>query len=489
MQPELELQKQRIIDTASRIYANKLTEAELRDIATFFRSPSGKRYVETQPQVLDDMVQAMQTGPGGLGIHDGPGPGRDGQARPPAAVTARTAGERAGTLDRLGAIVIAALRPAWPWRTARARWWSASPGSCCWQAPPRPGAPADAPRRAARDASGLRGPRLSGLVRGEPRLEPAARPVAAHPLEFLPALLGAYLVARLAPPHLGAVARPAAWVMIATCAYVVADLASGLVIREALGLRVAAFAFNRPLLVTMLLAFPWWPSSPRPGGAAWRRSLPPASPWRPGARSAARRCGARHRRPHLRALRWLPARAGLGLTGAALLGALVLAPVEGDLLARTMPEALHQRLAGSSTRARVAIARSFGAAVAADPWRGAGYGTSGRFQDTPAAERIEPEMRVMLAVGHPHKQLPPGLGRAGRRRRDARRPVLVLTLRALSAWRTVPRSTALALLACAGIVAFVEHGAWQAWWTAGVGAAIAWLRALQYQSQDLTDER
>jgi hypothetical protein len=61
MQPELELQKQRIIDIASRIYANKLTEAELRDIATFFRSPSGKRYVETQPQVLDDMVQAMQT--------------------------------------------------------------------------------------------------------------------------------------------------------------------------------------------------------------------------------------------------------------------------------------------------------------------------------------------------------------------------------------------------------------------------------------------
>ncbi|KMO26597.1 hypothetical protein NS228_15500 [Methylobacterium indicum] len=61
LQPELELQKQRIIDTASRIYANKLSEGELRDIATFFRSPSGKRYVETQPQVLDDMVQAMQT--------------------------------------------------------------------------------------------------------------------------------------------------------------------------------------------------------------------------------------------------------------------------------------------------------------------------------------------------------------------------------------------------------------------------------------------
>ena len=57
----MELQKQRIIDTAARIYATKLTEPELQDIATFFRSPAGKRYVETQPQILDEMVQAMQT--------------------------------------------------------------------------------------------------------------------------------------------------------------------------------------------------------------------------------------------------------------------------------------------------------------------------------------------------------------------------------------------------------------------------------------------
>ncbi|WP_430911090.1 DUF2059 domain-containing protein [Methylobacterium sp. sgz302541] len=61
LQPEMELQKQRMIDTAARIYANQLSEAELSDIAAFFRSPSGKRYVATQPQVLDQMVQAMQT--------------------------------------------------------------------------------------------------------------------------------------------------------------------------------------------------------------------------------------------------------------------------------------------------------------------------------------------------------------------------------------------------------------------------------------------
>ncbi|GJE46652.1 DUF2059 domain-containing protein [Methylobacterium soli] len=61
LEPEMELQKQRMIDTAARIYAVKMSEAELQEIATFFRSPAGKRYVETQPQVLDEMVQAMQT--------------------------------------------------------------------------------------------------------------------------------------------------------------------------------------------------------------------------------------------------------------------------------------------------------------------------------------------------------------------------------------------------------------------------------------------
>lgn len=58
--PEMELQKQGMIDTAARIYAVLLTEQELSEIATFFRSPAGARYVQTQPQVLDDMVQAMQ---------------------------------------------------------------------------------------------------------------------------------------------------------------------------------------------------------------------------------------------------------------------------------------------------------------------------------------------------------------------------------------------------------------------------------------------
>ena len=60
LEPEMELQKQAMIETAARIYASRLSEAELNEIATFFRSPAGKRYVGTQPQILDQMVQAMQ---------------------------------------------------------------------------------------------------------------------------------------------------------------------------------------------------------------------------------------------------------------------------------------------------------------------------------------------------------------------------------------------------------------------------------------------
>ncbi|MEH3118724.1 MAG: DUF2059 domain-containing protein [Methylorubrum populi] len=58
--PEMDMQKQRLITIAARIYAKRLSEDELKDIVAFFRSSAGKRYVETQPQILDDMVGAMQ---------------------------------------------------------------------------------------------------------------------------------------------------------------------------------------------------------------------------------------------------------------------------------------------------------------------------------------------------------------------------------------------------------------------------------------------
>ena len=172
----------------------------------------------------------------------------------------------------------------------------------------------------------------------------------------------------------------------------------------------------------------------------------------------------------------LPRRAGLGLAGVALALAVALSPVEGDLLHRLMPEAAHERLVQSSSRARVAIARSFGAAVAADPWRGAGYGTAGRFAWTPAADGIAPEWHRMLAVGHPHNSFLQVWAELGVIGAGLMAALLFLTLRAIAAMPRFQAVTALGLLGAAAAVAFVEHGAWQAWWVAGLGGAVTWLR-------------
>ena len=61
LQPEMELQKQKIVNDIALIYAQALTEAELKDVIAFFKSPSGKKYVESQPVVLDEMVREMQS--------------------------------------------------------------------------------------------------------------------------------------------------------------------------------------------------------------------------------------------------------------------------------------------------------------------------------------------------------------------------------------------------------------------------------------------
>jgi hypothetical protein len=60
IEPEMDLQKQRAINAIATIYARAMTEAELKDTIAFFNSPSGKKYVEIQPVVLDDIVREMR---------------------------------------------------------------------------------------------------------------------------------------------------------------------------------------------------------------------------------------------------------------------------------------------------------------------------------------------------------------------------------------------------------------------------------------------
>jgi uncharacterized protein len=61
LKPELELQKQVMVNAAAKVFAGRLSEADLKEVATFFKSPVGQRYVGSQPIVLDELVVEMQT--------------------------------------------------------------------------------------------------------------------------------------------------------------------------------------------------------------------------------------------------------------------------------------------------------------------------------------------------------------------------------------------------------------------------------------------
>jgi O-antigen ligase len=297
--------------------------------------------------------------------------------------------------------------------------------------------------------------------------------------EFLPTLIAASILARLAPTRLSAWALLlGAGLLAVACLTIVASLALDLAPQVWLGQRVALFMFNRPLLTVLLIAGPIAAFLALRGhrlasGAllavaalAILRSI-----------SGAAALGLFAGGVMFAVGRLLPRSVALWLAALVLGLAFALAPVEGDILHRLMPEAAHERLTQSSSRARVAIAQSFGAAVAQAPWIGSGYGTALRFAEVPAAQALEPEMRAMLAVGHPHNtflQIWSELGFVG-----ALLGALVafLALRAASALPRLLFATALGLLGAAVAVMFVEHGAWQGWWTAGLGAAITWLRA------------
>ena len=155
--------------------------------------------------------------------------------------------------------------------------------------------------------------------------------------------------------------------------------------------------------------------------------------------------------------RLLPARLAVGLAGLGLGLAVALAPVEGDLLDRFMPEAAHEAagpfLVARPRRHRPQLRRG----RRRGPMGRSGLRTSARFAETPVAARLDPEMRTLLAVGHPHNaflQVWAELGIVGAMLAAA---VLMLTLARLVAWPAEDRATALALVAAAAAIAFVEH--------------------------------
>jgi hypothetical protein len=60
IKPEFDKKAEGMIDTAARLFLQRLSQKELEDVAIFFKSPSGRKYVESQPILLSDMFVAMQ---------------------------------------------------------------------------------------------------------------------------------------------------------------------------------------------------------------------------------------------------------------------------------------------------------------------------------------------------------------------------------------------------------------------------------------------
>lgn len=60
LQPEFAKKTDEMIDIAAKIYARGMSEDELKTTAAFFNSPAGKKYVDAQPIMLDQLVVAMQ---------------------------------------------------------------------------------------------------------------------------------------------------------------------------------------------------------------------------------------------------------------------------------------------------------------------------------------------------------------------------------------------------------------------------------------------
>jgi uncharacterized protein len=58
--PEFNKTEQDVVNGAARVLAKYMNEQELKDTATFFVSPSGKKYVEAQPVAFNEIIGVVQ---------------------------------------------------------------------------------------------------------------------------------------------------------------------------------------------------------------------------------------------------------------------------------------------------------------------------------------------------------------------------------------------------------------------------------------------
>ncbi|MDE2364191.1 MAG: DUF2059 domain-containing protein [Hyphomicrobiales bacterium] len=60
IKPEFDKRVDTLIDQGARAYAKRFSEDELKQIASFFKSSTGAKYVASQPAILNDLFVAFQ---------------------------------------------------------------------------------------------------------------------------------------------------------------------------------------------------------------------------------------------------------------------------------------------------------------------------------------------------------------------------------------------------------------------------------------------
>ncbi|MBS7804521.1 O-antigen ligase family protein [Rhizobiales bacterium TNE-4] len=172
----------------------------------------------------------------------------------------------------------------------------------------------------------------------------------------------------------------------------------------------------------------------------------------------------------------LPRKLSLSLFGLALLGLLVLQPVQGQFIERSLQATIQTERLFQSAKERIVIWKATGAvAIDALPW-GTGIGSSDAVSERPFAKTLPPDLWIGLRQTHAHNAFLNVLMELGL-------PGLIgMALIAFGLLRTLARlphslyAPSMALAAQVITVDLVSHGAWQAWWLTAIMLGILALK-------------
>lgn len=300
-----------------------------------------------------------------------------------------------------------------------------------------------------------------------------------HHLRVSAAALGEAVLAGAAPLVLwSALPRPlprwavtlGALAVALGCLSIVGELATDLALRARLGFRHETFIFKRSATAILIVSWPilWalWTRGSRGIAAALALLVVVASV---AAHSSATLLGFAAGAALLLASR-LSIRLARIAAAALLLVAMAGAPFLGEAANSLIPERVVDRMEGAHARDRIEIWRSFGEVVRDRPVAGTGFGTSAALARDPVAAEVPADRRLLLGAWHPHDgylQVWAEMGAIG-----AVLAALALVLLSIS----LASPAAFAVLASAGAIMLVGHGAWQGWWLATLGAAAIWTR-------------